>query len=333
MSVNDPAIVDYSHIITTRPHDICRVLISDLHLSADEPALVQAFLALIDDLKALANLNELYILGDWFDAWVGDDRYLTLSSTEFHRNWLTPIIETLSELSAKGCDIKVMHGNRDFLIGQEFCDLFNAELIHEPYFIHINDKSFRLEHGDALCTDDKSYQRFRTIMRNPVTQWLLLKRPLQKRIALAQRIRTKSSMDKSHKSMSIMDVNHAAVLKVLNKVDGLIHGHTHRPAKHEVIVDKKNHTTKPRYVLGDWRVIHRDSAYEQVEAIIAISYCETTYSDRSLLYDQKQEGAGQIEQNFRQITSTQLANEQHSIDKSRLDQKESLQLVKFEIKT
>lgn len=290
MLIDDPAVIDYSHLITTQPHDVRRVVISDLHLSADEPALVQAFLALVNDLIALPNLTEFYILGDWFDAWVGDDRYLSLTAAEAKRHWITPIIDNLTQLSNQGCQIKIMHGNRDFLIGQSFCDLFHGELITEPYLVPIGNETFRFEHGDALCTDDTSYQRFRAIIRNPVTKWMLLKRPLHKRVALAQKIRKKSALDKTSKSMSIMDVNHQAVYRALRPIDALLHGHTHRPTVHEVVTDKKNNQTKLRYVLGDWRVINPDSSYQQVEAVIAVS------------------------------TSTEL------------EQKESLQLVKFMIK-
>lgn len=265
MSINDTAVIDYSHLITTRPHDIRRVVISDLHLSADEPALVQAFLALLDDLIALPNLLELYILGDWFDAWIGDDAYLSLSDANKHSHWLTPIIDKLTQLHHNGCQTRVMHGNRDFLIGQEFCNTFQGQLIKEPYLIEIADKRFRLEHGDALCTDDISYQRFRKVMRNPVVQWLLLKKPLSKRVELAQKIRQKSSEGKQTKSFDIMDVNQEAVLKALKKVDCLLHGHTHRPATH------KEAAKKTRYVLGDWRLKHAGSSQQHVEAVIAVT--------------------------------------------------------------
>ena len=290
MLIDDPAVIDYSHLITTRPYDVRRVIISDLHLSADEPALVQAFLALVDDLIALPNLTEFYILGDWFDAWVGDDRYLSLTAVEAKQHWLAPIIEKLKHLSNQGCKIKIMHGNRDFLIGQRFCDLFHGELVTEPYLVSIGNKTFRFEHGDALCTDDKSYQRFRVIARNPLIKWILLKRPLHKRIAWARKIRQKSALNKTQKSMSIMDVNQQAVHRALKPVEALLHGHTHRPNVHDIITDNENNSTKPRYVLGDWRLINPDSSYQQVEAVIAVS------------------------------TSTEL------------EQKESLQLVKFMIK-
>lgn len=325
--MNISAIADYNHLITTRPHDIGRVLISDLHLSADEPALVQAFLALIDDLIALPNLIEFYILGDWFDAWIGDDSYLFLSTYKRQRHWLTPIINKLSQLSSQGCQIKIMHGNRDFLVGQQFCDLFQGQLIAEPYLLqlqgaHSESSKLRLEHGDALCTDDKSYQRFRSIVRNPVTQWLLLKRPLQKRLELAKKIRQKSALTKSNKSMSIMDVNQGAVVKTLQTVDGLLHGHTHRPEKHDVEINADKNLTKPRYVLGDWRVINPDSSYQQVEAVIAVTTVTTSTacSDQNLANVQSLAPADNTQSN--NPSDSKLLNKQ----------KENLHLVKFELR-
>lgn len=311
MLINDPAIIDYSYLLTTRPYDIRRVIISDLHLSSDEPALVQAFLAMLDDLLVLPNLQQFYILGDWFDAWIGDDSYLSLSQSAAEQHWLTPIIDKLIQLNEQGCSIKIMHGNRDFVIGQAFCDLFHGELIYEPYILNIGSKTFRLEHGDALCTDDKSYQRFRSIIRNPLTKWILLKQPLQKRESLAKKMRQKSASGKSNKSMAIMDVNQKAVIKALQPVDALLHGHTHRPAIHEVVTDKTANRTTPRYVLGDWRVINPASSYEKVEAIIAVSTLPQTLEDS--------------------LTSTH--HNQTSEKSLQPNNNECLQLVKFSVKT
>ena len=311
MPINDPAIIDYNYLLTTRPSEISRVIISDLHLSADEPALVQAFLAMLDDLLVLANLKQFYILGDWFDGWIGDDSYLSLSQAAAQQHWLTPIIAKLAQLNNQGCSIKVMHGNRDFLIGQAFCDLFHGELIYEPYILNLGSKTFRLEHGDALCTDDKSYQRFRSIIRNPLTKWILLKRSLPKRKELAQKMRQKSAIGKSNKTMAIMDVNQKTVIKALQPVDALLHGHTHRPAIHEVVTDKTANRTTPRYVLGDWRVINPASSYEEVEAIIAVSTLPQTLNDS--------------------LTSTH--HNQTSEKGLQPDNNECLQLVKFSVKT
>lgn len=280
--------LSFDHLITTRPHDIRQVLISDLHLSDEEPALVQAFLSLLDDLQALPSLQALYILGDWFDAWIGDDAYLSLSVEQKRTHWLTPIIDQLHLLRANGCDIYVMHGNRDFMLGQLFCDSFGAQLIDEPYTLNVGHQRFRLEHGDALCSDDKAYQRFRTIMRNRWVKKFLLAKSLSKRRQLAEKMRQKSQTSNARKTQYIMDVNQAAVIKATQSFDAILHGHTHRPAIHpittvksadlhkQISVNPENELDlavagqKIRYVLGDWRVKNPDSSKECVEAIIGV---------------------------------------------------------------
>lgn len=252
----------FNHLITTRPHEVRQVLISDLHLSPEEPALVQAFLALLDDCLALPQLNRLFILGDWFEVWIGDDAYLTLSEDARQNHWLTPLIVKLKKLRVAGCEILVMHGNRDFLLGQPFCSLFGGELIYEPYYLTVGQQSYRLEHGDALCTDDKKYQFFRKMMRHRLTQWYLLNKSLTKRLAIADKLRQKSQQNNANKAAYIMDVNEYAVLQAITNSDALLHGHTHRPAIHQATTDKK------RYVLGDWRVLDKDSRQPKVSAVI-----------------------------------------------------------------
>lgn len=259
----------FDHLITTRPHEVRQVLISDLHLSSDEPALVQAFLALLDDCLALPALKRLFILGDWFEVWLGDDAYLSLlkekrSDETRQTHWLTPIIAKLKKLRIAGCEILVMHGNRDFLLGQLFCSLFGGELIVEPYTLAVGQQNYRLEHGDALCTDDKKYQLFRRIMRNRMTQWYLLNKPLEKRLAIADKMRRKSQQNNANKAAHIMDVNDEAVAAVMIDSDALLHGHTHRPAVHQTIDGKK------RYVLGDWRLFDKDKRQPTVSAVIGV---------------------------------------------------------------
>jgi len=259
----------FDHLITTRPHEVRQVLISDLHLSSDEPALVQAFLALLDDCLALPALKRLFILGDWFEVWLGDDAYLSLlkekrSDEARQTHWLTPIIAKLKKLRIAGCEILVMHGNRDFLLGQLFCSLFGGELIVEPYTLAVGQQNYRLEHGDALCTDDKKYQLFRRIMRNRMTQWYLLNKPLEKRLAIADKMRRKSQQNNANKAAHIMDVNDEAVAAVMIDSDALLHGHTHRPAVHQTIDGKK------RYVLGDWRLLDKDKRQTNVSAVIGV---------------------------------------------------------------
>ena len=252
----------FNHLITTRPHEVRQVLISDLHLSPEEPALVQAFLALLDDCLALPQLKRLFILGDWFEVWIGDDAYLTLSENARQSHWLTPLIVKLKKLRIAGCEILVMHGNRDFLLGQPFCSLFGGELIYEPYYLTVGQQSYRLEHGDALCTDDKKYQFFRKMMRNRLTQWYLLNKSLTKRLAIADKMRQKSQQNNANKAAYIMDVNADAVIQAITDSDALLHGHTHRPAIHQATSDKK------RYVLGDWRLLDKESRQPKVSAVI-----------------------------------------------------------------
>ena len=265
--------LDFNHLLTTRPHSVQQILISDLHLSADEPALVQAFLALLDDCLALPALSQLYILGDWFEVWLGDDMYTELDDDAKAAHWLTPIVKRLKALRVAGCDILVMHGNRDFLLGRPFCHLFGARLIAEPFYTDIGGTTVRLEHGDALCTDDVKYQWFRKVTRKPLVQWYFLKKPITKRHGIADRMRAKSKQQNAQKSAAIMDVNNDAVQQALQNAVILMHGHTHRPAKHEV---KTTASAEPvlsehkwRYVLGDWRIIDSGSKRAQVQAVIA----------------------------------------------------------------
>lgn len=270
----------FEHVLTTRPHDIETLLVSDLHLCPDRPALTQAFLALLDDMLVLPQLKQLYILGDWFEVWIGDDSYLSLDAREQATHWLTPMLSKLKQLRVQGCDIKVMHGNRDFLIRQPFCNLFAGTLIEEPHFITVADSRLRLEHGDALCTEDKRYQRFRKLIRHPLVQWYLLSKPLGKRLAIADTLRQKSQQDnrkKATNSNDIMDVNQQAVCHALKQVDALLHGHTHRPARHQVTCDScenkgNRDSQKPRYVLGDWRIdcVDASSPRQRVSAVIAV---------------------------------------------------------------
>ena len=211
------------------------LFISDLHLSPDHPRLVRGFLALLKEYK---NKNtQLYILGDWFNAWIGDD---------YSAPWLDEIITALQEFTAANNHVYFQVGNRDFVLGKKFLALFNATLLPDVYILEINHRKFRLEHGDALCTDDVAYQRFRKVIRNPMLLGILKSTPLNFRQKLANGFRKKSSETKQLKSYDIMDVNLHAVENAIHQVDFLIHGHTHRPEIHEVI-------NKKRIVLGDWR--------------------------------------------------------------------------------
>ena len=190
------------------------------------------------------------------------DVYLSLSEDERTTHWLTPLIVKLKKLRIEGCEILVMHGNRDFLLGQPFCNLFGGALIYEPYILTIGQQNYRLEHGDGLCIDDKKYQFFRKIMRNRLTQWYLLNKSLEKRLAIADNLRQKSQQNNANKAAYIMDVNENAVLQAVADSDALLHGHTHRPDIHKTIHGKI------RYVLGDWRLLDSDKRQPKVSAVI-----------------------------------------------------------------
>mgnify|MGYP000670999943 FL=1 len=216
------------------------LFISDLHLSPDHPRLVRGFLAL---LKQYQDKNtHLYILGDWFNAWIGDD---------YTAPWLVEIVSALQKFTAANNQVYFQVGNRDFALGQKFLKQFNGILLPNVYTLNIQRHTFRLEHGDALCTDDVAYQRFRKVIRNPILLGLIKRTPLSFRQKLANGFRKKSSETKQLKSYDIMDVNAKAVENVITEVDYLIHGHTHRPEIHQVL-------NKQRIVLGDWR---EDSAW------------------------------------------------------------------------
>ncbi|WP_332604519.1 UDP-2,3-diacylglucosamine diphosphatase [Acinetobacter sp. ESBL14] len=216
------------------------LFISDLHLSPDHPRLVRGFLALLKQYQD--NNTQLYILGDWFNAWIGDD---------YTAPWLDEIVSALQKFTAANNQVYFQVGNRDFALGQKFLKQFDGILLPDVYTLNIQQHTFRLEHGDALCTDDVAYQRFRKVIRNPLLLGFLKSLPLSFRQKLANGFRKKSSETKQLKSYDIMDVNAQAVESVIEHVDYLIHGHTHRPEIHHVL-------NKQRIVLGDWRA---DSAW------------------------------------------------------------------------
>lgn len=216
------------------------LFISDLHLSPDHPRLVRGFLALLNEYQN--KKTQLYILGDWFNAWIGDD---------YTAPWLDEIVSALQAFTTAGNQVYFQVGNRDFALGQKFLSQFNGILLPDVYLLNIQQHTFRLEHGDALCTDDIAYQRFRKVIRNPVLLGLIKRTPLSFRQKLANGFRKKSSETKQLKSYDIMDVNAQAVESVIEQVDYLIHGHTHRPEIHQL-------QNKQRIVLGDWR---EDSAW------------------------------------------------------------------------
>ena len=213
--------------------------ISDLHLERIESPITNIFTAFLDDL----NQNDsLYILGDLFESWIGDDNVSELSQY---------ISDRLLMLSERDISVAIMHGNRDFLIGEDFCKASSIKLINDPRIIEIDTKKVMLTHGDELCTDDSEYQAFRSVVRNPLWQKDFLNFPISKREKIAGAAKDASKDSKENKAMEIMDVNTDAVLKAFNdqNIEIMIHGHTHRPNIHKVSNEGKNLT---RYVLGDW---------------------------------------------------------------------------------
>ena len=213
--------------------------ISDLHLERIESSITNIFTEFLDDL----NQNDsLYILGDLFESWIGDDNVSELSQY---------ISDRLLSLSERNISVAIMHGNRDFLIGEDFCKASSIELINDPRIIEIDTKKVMLTHGDELCTDDKEYQAFRSVVRNPLWQKDFLNFPISKREKIAGEAKDASKDSKENKAMEIMDVNTDAVLKTFNDhpIEIMVHGHTHRPNIHKISNEDRKLT---RYVLGDW---------------------------------------------------------------------------------
>ena len=210
--------------------------ISDLHLQESRPELTKAFINFLT--KKINSEDELYILGDFFEQWIGDD----------HENQFINLIKkNLREKTTSGSKIYFMHGNRDFLIGKKFCNDVNSILLDDPHELEISRKKILLMHGDSLCTDDKDYQEFRSLVRNKNWQEEFLSKDLNERMEVAKSLREVSKLENKSKDEAIMDVNNLEVLKTIkeNSLDILIHGHTHRPFVH-------NENGVPRMVLGDW---------------------------------------------------------------------------------
>ncbi len=216
------------------------LFISDLHLSDERPEITALFSLFLQNDAARA--EALYILGDLFEVWLGDDAVLPA---------YLPIIDGIRTLTAGGVPVYVMHGNRDFLIGERFVQLSGCRLLEDPTVIELDGKRTLLMHGDTLCTDDVEYQRFRTQVRDPETQRQFLALPINERIAVAKHYRQESRERNRNKTEEIMDVNQDAVMDIMRRhgVYQLIHGHTHRPAVHSFTLD--NHSAQ-RIVLGDW---------------------------------------------------------------------------------
>ena len=216
------------------------LFISDLHIDAARPAINQQFL---EFLRAEAkSAAALYILGDLFESWIGDDAPDAAQSAA---------IAGLRELTAGGVPCFVMHGNRDFLLSRQFCAASGAQLLPDPLIITLYGEPVLVMHGDALCTDDRAYQRLRATVRDPDWQRQFLALSIDSRRALAGAARAGSQAHTASMEQGITDVNADSVAQALRAAgtSTLLHGHTHRPAIHALEVDGRPRT---RIVLGDW---------------------------------------------------------------------------------
>lgn len=216
------------------------LFISDLHLDPARPDITSQALEFLA--TETRDAEALYILGDLFEAWVGDDD----PEPEKRR-----VIAALKQLTDRGLPCYFMHGNRDFLVGEGFAAASGCTLLADPTIVELYGTRVMLMHGDTLCTDDHQYQAFRQMVRNPAWQQAMLARPLAERVALAKQMREASAASMAGKSDEIMDVNQGAVEAAMREhdVDTLLHGHTHRPAVHRFELDGREAV---RIVLGDW---------------------------------------------------------------------------------
>lgn len=216
------------------------LLISDLHLEEERPDITRAFLDLLNGRARSA--QALYILGDFFEVWIGDD-----AMTPYQLS----ICQALRNLSDHGTQIFLMHGNRDFMLGQAFCKAAGATLLKDPSVVEFNDEPVLLMHGDSLCTRDEAYMRMRRYLRNPITLWVLRHLPLRTRHKLARKLRSESRTQTRMKANDIVDVTPEEIPRIMQQygVRTLIHGHTHRPAIHKLQIGEQ---AAKRIVLGDW---------------------------------------------------------------------------------
>ena len=219
--------------------------ISDLHLDPSRPDLFKLFDEFIDSITEKA--ETLYILGDLFEFWIGDD----IIDLPMGKPYL-PVLNKLRALSNSGVELYFIHGNRDFLLQSKFIDYIGAKLLPDYKVIDLYGAPTLIMHGDTLCTDDKSYQRMRFFFRMKLVQKLYLLSSLESRKRKLQRVQEYSATAKKEKHTMIMDVNQKAVEKVMRKanVTQLIHGHTHRAAIHDFLI---NDEPVKRIVLGDWK--------------------------------------------------------------------------------
>ncbi len=214
------------------------LFIADLHLDEKQPHITHLFLRFLE--AQTAHADALYILGDLFEVWVGDDENTPL------QNKIKLVLKSVSQQ----LPIYFIHGNRDFLLGQRYAQQSGMQLLPESIVINLYGKSVLIMHGDTLCTRDIRYQKFRNKVRKPLYQKLFLQLPLRARQQIAAKIRQKSKMNTQQTDLSIMDVTPSEVNQQMKlaEVDLFIHGHTHRPAIHDIDTGK-------RIVLPAWHQV------------------------------------------------------------------------------
>jgi len=219
---------------------VATLFIADLHLQTEEPAITAGFLRFLQG--EARHADALYILGDLFEAWIGDD-----DPNPLHRE----IAIAIKALVDSGVPCFFVHGNRDFLLGKRYARDCGMTLLAEETVLDLYGRNILIMHGDTLCTDDTGYLAFRAKVHTPWIQTLFLALPLFIRSRIAAKMRAGSKAANSSKSMTIMDVNPQAVVSVMAKhqVQWLIHGHTHRPYMHDLTVNGK---PAHRVVLGAW---------------------------------------------------------------------------------
>lgn len=216
------------------------LFISDLHLEPRRPAPIRQFAAFCD--RAAREAAQLYVLGDLFEAWVGDDD---------DDPGLEPILAALRTVAGAGVECFFMHGNRDFLVGDDFAAAAGCALLGDFETIEAHGHRVLLTHGDLLCTDDERYLQLRRTVRDPEWRADFLAKPLSERRVIAEQLRQLSKDETAGKAEQIMDVNTGAVEQAMREhgVTDLLHGHTHRPGIHRFTLDDR---PAQRTVLGDW---------------------------------------------------------------------------------
>jgi len=216
------------------------LFLADLHLDPPRPAMIERFVAFCRNDARRA--DAVYLLGDLFEVWIGDDE---------DNPGLAPVVESLAMLTAAGIATYFMAGNRDFLVGDDFLRRTGVQRIDDPLAIDLFGTRTVLCHGDTLCTDDVAYQAFRARVRTPAWQQEFLARPLAERRQIAEGLRGDSVAAMADKETATMDVNPDALAQLVREhgAERVIHGHTHRPARHDERIDGR---AVERWVLGDW---------------------------------------------------------------------------------